>query len=28
MWHKILTHGIAPKDFLKELSAYVDQGFF
>ena len=25
MWHKILTHGIAPKDFLKELSAYVDQ---
>jgi len=28
MWHKILTHGIAPKDFLKELSMYVDQGFF
>jgi len=27
MWHKILTHGIAPKDFLKELSSYVDQGF-
>ena len=27
MWHKILTHGIAPKDFLKELSMYVDQGF-
>ena len=27
MWHKILTHGIAPKDFLKELSTYVDQGF-
>jgi len=27
MWHKILTHGIAPKEFLKELSMYVDQGF-
>ena len=27
MWHKILTHGIAPKDFLKELSIFVDQGF-
>ena len=27
MWHKILTHGIAPKDFLKELSTYVDQSF-
>ena len=27
MWHKILSHGIAPKDFLKELSMYVDQGF-
>jgi len=26
MWHKILTHGIAPKDFLKELSTYVEQG--
>ncbi len=27
MWHKILTHGIAPKEFLKELSMIVDQGF-
>ena len=27
MWHKILTHGIAPKEFLKELSTIVDQGF-
>jgi len=27
MWHKILTHGIAPKEFLKELSTYVDQAF-
>ena len=27
MWHKILTYGIAPKEFLKELSMYVDQGF-
>ena len=27
MWHRILTHGIAPKDFLKDLSTYVDQGF-
>ncbi len=27
MWHKILTHGIAPKEFLEELSMYVDQGF-
>jgi hypothetical protein len=27
MWHKILTHGIAPKEFLKELSMFVDQGF-
>ena len=27
MWHKILTHGIAPKEFLKELSTYVDQSF-
>ena len=27
MWHKILTHGIAPKEFLHELSMYVDQGF-
>ncbi len=28
MWHKILTHGISPKDFLKELSTYVDQDIF
>ena len=28
MWHKILTHGIAPKEFLRELSTYVDQDFF
>jgi hypothetical protein len=27
MWHKILTHGIAPKEFLRELSTYIDQGF-
>ena len=27
MWHKILTHGIAPKEFLKDLSTYVDQAF-
>lgn len=27
MWHKILSHGIAPKDFLRELSKYVDQSF-
>ena len=26
MWHKILTHGITPKEFLKELSLYVEQG--
>lgn len=26
MWHKVLTHGITPKEFLKELSIYVDQG--
>ena len=24
MWHKILTHGIAPQEFLKELSMLVD----
>ena len=28
MWHKILTYGISPKDFLKELSTYVDQDIF
>jgi len=27
MWHKILTHGIAPKEFLEELSTYIDQDF-
>ena len=27
MWHKILTHGIAPKEFLKELSMLVDHDF-
>ena len=27
MWHKILTYGIAPKEFLKELSTYADQVF-
>ncbi len=27
MWHKILTHGITPKDFLKELSILVGQQF-
>jgi len=27
MWHKVLTHGIAPKEFLKELSTYADQVF-
>ncbi|GAH32340.1 unnamed protein product [marine sediment metagenome] len=25
MWHKVLTHGITPKEFLKELSLYVEQ---
>jgi len=25
MWHKVLTHGITPKEFLKELSVYVEQ---
>ena len=27
MWHKILTHGIAPKEFLKELSTLVGHDF-
>jgi len=26
MWHKVLTHGITPKEFLEELSVYVEQG--
>ena len=26
MWHKVLTHGITPKEFLEELSLYVEQG--
>ena len=25
MWHKVLTHGITPEDFLKELSVFVEQ---
>ena len=25
MWHKVLTHGITPGEFLKELSLYVEQ---
>lgn len=25
LWHKVLTHGIAPKEFLEELSGYADQ---
>lgn len=24
MWHKVLTHGIMPKEFLKELSLFVE----
>ncbi len=27
MWHKILTHGITPKEFLEKLSVFVDQQF-
>jgi hypothetical protein len=26
MWHKVLIHGITPKEFIEELSLYVDQG--
>ena len=26
MWHKVLTHGITPEEFLEELSVYVEQG--
>ena len=25
MWHKVLTHGITPEEFLKELSIFVEQ---
>jgi len=25
MWHKVLTHGITPKEFLKKLSLFVEQ---
>ncbi len=25
MWHKVLTHGITPEEFLEELSLYVEQ---
>jgi len=25
MWHKVLTQGITPKEFLEELSLYVEQ---
>jgi len=25
LWYKILTHGITPKEFLKELYIYADQ---
>jgi hypothetical protein len=27
MWHKVLTHGITPKEFIEELSLYAEQGF-
>ena len=26
MWHKVLTYGITPSEFLEELSLYVEQG--
>ncbi len=26
MWHKVLSYGITPKEFLEELSLYVEQG--
>ncbi|GAH27148.1 unnamed protein product, partial [marine sediment metagenome] len=26
MWHKVLTHGITPNEFLEELSLYIEQG--
>ena len=25
MWHKVLTHGIAPEEFLRELGEYIEQ---
>ena len=25
MWHKALTHGITPEEFLRELGEYVEQ---
>jgi hypothetical protein len=25
MWHKVLAHGITPREFLEELSLYVEQ---
>ena len=25
MWHKVLIHGITPREFLEELSVYVEQ---
>jgi hypothetical protein len=25
MWHKVLTHGITPEGFLRELGEYVEQ---
>ncbi len=27
MWHKVLTHGVTPEEFLEELSVLVDQQF-
>jgi hypothetical protein len=26
MWHKVLAHGITPKEFIEELSVYTEQG--
>ena len=26
MWHKVLTYGITPNEFLEELSLYIEQG--
>lgn len=26
MWHKVLCHGITPKEFIEKLSLYVEQG--
>jgi hypothetical protein len=28
MWHKVLSHGITPKEFLEELTLYTEQGLF